>query len=176
MNARHLQAFQTSLTRGKGIQVARFAAAQGYFPGVELEEPQEPPSRGSLIERLQEIPDHGTEEHTEEVKLLREQTALLAQELRLLREILQDGALADVIADLTTQQVDASPVAEVKDEEALKSTIPPADGMAMSELLVSKQVSYRHEDALQVLNHLSKRVVERRVEGELPLGQVPNVG
>lgn len=48
--------------------------------------------------------------------------------------------------------------------------------MAMSELLVSKQVSYRHEDALQVLNHLSKRVVERRVEGELPLGQVPNVG
>lgn len=36
----------------KGIQVARFAAAQGYFPGVELEEPQEPPSRGSLIEPL----------------------------------------------------------------------------------------------------------------------------
>ena len=39
---------------------------------------------------------------------------------------MQDGALADVIADLTTQQVDASPVAEVKDEEALKSAIPPA--------------------------------------------------
>ena len=33
----------------RGSHTARHAAAQGYFPGVELEEPPEPPSRGSLI-------------------------------------------------------------------------------------------------------------------------------
>ncbi|CAL1131384.1 unnamed protein product [Cladocopium goreaui] len=34
--------------------------------------------------------------------------------------------------------------------------------------------SFRHPDALDALGHLSKRVVERRVEGELPLGQDVN--
>ena len=45
----------------------------------------------------------------------------------------------------------------------------------MASLLASGS-SFRHPDALEALGHLSKRVVERRVEGELPLGQVPSVG
>ena len=63
-------------------------AAEGYFPGVEVEA-TEAPNRGSLLERLQEaIPeDEAVGEHTEELKLLREQTAILAQELRLLKEL-----------------------------------------------------------------------------------------
>ena len=73
-------------------------AAEGYFPGVDVELP-EPPSRGSLLEKLQSsiAEDPSVGEHTEEVKLLREQTAILAQELRLLKELLQDGVLADAI-------------------------------------------------------------------------------
>ena len=47
--------------------------------------------------------------------------------------------------------------------------------LGMASLLASGS-SFRHPDALDALGHLSKRVVERRVEGELPLGQVPSVG
>ena len=93
-------------------RTARGAAAEGYFPGVEVEV-TEPPNRGSLLEKLQDaIPeDENVEEHTEEVKLLREQTAILAQELRLLKELLQDGALADAISDLQLEPKPASPKA-----------------------------------------------------------------
>ena len=48
--------------------------------------------------------------------------------------------------------------------------------IGMSSLLSSQGTSYRHSESLEALDHLSKRVVERRVEGELPLGQVPNAG
>ena len=50
------------------------------------------------------------------------------------------------------------------------------DEIGMSSLLSSQGTSYRHSESLEALGHLSKRVVERRVEGELPLGQVPNAG
>lgn len=93
-------------------------AAEGYFPGVDVEL-TEPPSRGSLLEKLQSsIPeDPSVGEHTEEVKLLREQTAILAQELRLLKELLQDGALADAI------ELSLSKVTEVQ-EPSLSSSPP----------------------------------------------------
>ena len=137
------------------------ARAVGYFPGVDVEE-KPLPSRGGLLERLSGLKELGVEEHTEELKLLREQTAILAQELRLLREILQDGALEDVIAGLAEQQ----PTQPMRGEQG-------QDPLAMTDLLASS-ASFRHEAALDALKHLSKRVIERRVEGELPLGQVPS--
>lgn len=161
-------------------------AAEGYFPGVEVET-TDAPNRGSLLERLQEaIPeDEAVGEHTEEVKLLREQTAILAQELRLLKELLQDGSLADAISQLQIlPEVEGSPAPPEEEINQLPSSTPapvepPADStdseLGMASLLASGS-SFRHPDALDALGHLSKRVVERRVEGELPLGQVPSVG
>eukprot|EP00434_Breviolum_minutum_P013344 symbB.v1.2.011758.t1/scaffold750.1/size323489/10 len=154
--------------------------AEGYFPGVDVEL-TEPPSRGSLLEKLQSsIPeDPSVGEHTEEVKLLREQTAILAQELRLLKELLQDGALADAIelslskvTEIQEPSLSSSPPEEPKVElEAPEDSI---DEIGMSSLLSSQGTSYRHSESLEALDHLSKRVVERRVEGELPLGQDVN--
>lgn len=178
--------FVVPQSRQKSL-VAR--AAEGYFPGVEVEvvETTEAPNRGSLLERLQEaIPeDEAVGEHTEEVKLLREQTAILAQELRLLKELLQDGSLADAISQLQIlPEVEGSPAPPEEEINQLPSSTPapvepPADStdseLGMASVLASGS-SFRHPDALDALGHLSKRVVERRVEGELPLGQVPSVG
>lgn len=137
------------------------ARAVGYFPGADVEE-KPLASRGGLVERLSGLPELGVEEHTEELRLLREQTAILAQELRLLKEILQDGALEDVIAGAPVEQ-HSLPGAASQGQEVL----------AMTDLLASS-ASFRHGAALDALKHLSKRVIERRVEGELPLGQVPS--
>ena len=111
--------FVVPQSRQKSL-VAR--AAEGYFPGVEVET-TEAPNRGSLLERLQEaIPeDEAVGEHTEEVKLLREQTAILAQELRLLKELLQDGSLADAISQL---QMEGSPTPPEEEINQLPSSTP----------------------------------------------------
>eukprot|EP00435_Cladocopium_sp_Y103_P009641 s3956_g2.t1 len=172
--------------RPRQNSVAR--AAEGYFPGVEVEA-TEAPNRGSLLERLQEaIPeDEAVGEHTEEVKLLREQTAILAQELRLLRELLQDGSLAEAVSQLQLlPEVVGVPAPPEEEINRLPSSTtvpvePPGDPkespeLGMASLLASEGSSFRHRDAVEALGHLSKRVVERRVEGELPLGQVPSVG
>ena len=101
-------------------------AAEGYFPGVEVET-TDAPNRGSLLERLQEaIPeDEAVGEHTEEVKLLREQTAILAQELRLLKELLQDGSLADAISQLQIlPEVEGSPAPPEEEINQLPSSKP----------------------------------------------------
>lgn len=114
--------FVVPQSRQKSL-VAR--AAEGYFPGVEVEvvETTEAPNRGSLLERLQEaIPeDEAVGEHTEEVKLLREQTAILAQELRLLKELLQDGSLGDAISQL---QMEGSPTPPEEEINQLPSSTP----------------------------------------------------
>ena len=56
--------------------------AAGHFPARE-DLDVSPPNRQALLERLrQELPASNVEEHTEEVRLLRDQTALLAQDLR----------------------------------------------------------------------------------------------
>ena len=99
-------------------------AAEGYFPGVEVEA-TEAPNRGSLLERLQEaIPeDEAVGEHTEEVKLLREQTAILAQELRLLKELLQDGSLADAISQIKIRpEMEGSPAPQEEEINQLPSS------------------------------------------------------
>ena len=56
--------------------------AVGHFPARE-DLDVSPPNRKALLERLQrELPASNVEEHTEEARLLRDQTALLAQDLR----------------------------------------------------------------------------------------------
>ncbi|CAJ1368901.1 unnamed protein product [Effrenium voratum] len=163
-----------------GVQLGPWlfaAPAQGYFPGVDLE-PEAAPSRAHLLQRLQEAEiEEGVEEHTAEVALLREQTALLAQELRLLRELLADGALASALADAAAPAAPAAPTVEMPAESPAPR--PEAAGLAAEDLAMAQLLSsgpgFRHPEALQALSHLSKRVVERRVAGELPLGQVPEL-
>ncbi|CAE8641086.1 unnamed protein product, partial [Polarella glacialis] len=104
--------------------------------------------------------------------LLREQTALLAQELRLLREALQEGGL---------DAWGVSPALEslVPGLESVgKANSLPMDGLSFSDLMADRdsgEPGHRSHEAIDALSRLSKQVVVRRAAGELPLGQVPNM-
>ena len=179
--------------------------AVGHFPARE-DLDVSPPNRKALLERLQrELPASNVEEHTEEIRLLRDQTALLAQdlrcdglqfaatvellclapcpmkELRLLREVLQEGSLLSQIESLANglgQEHEALTPPGVAEPEPKQ--VAPAATAATSRLqfrdTLGKGKAFRAPEALESLAHLSARVVERRRNGELPLGQVPSIG
>ena len=69
------------LGASEGPRCRQLRGAVGHFPAREALEVS-PPGRQTVLERLQaELPASNVEEHTEEVRLLRDQTALLAQDL-----------------------------------------------------------------------------------------------
>lgn len=155
--------------------------AVGHFPARE-DLDVSPPNRKALLERLQrELPASNVEEHTEEIRLLRDQTALLAQELRLLREVLQEGSLLSQIESLANglgQEHEAlTPPGVAEPEPKVASTATAATSrLQFRDTLAGKGKAFRAPEALESLAHLSARVVERRRNGELPLGQVPSIG
>eukprot|EP00440_Ansanella_granifera_P034788 gb/GFBE01037738.1/.p1 GENE.gb/GFBE01037738.1/~~gb/GFBE01037738.1/.p1 ORF type:complete len:223 (+),score=35.35 gb/GFBE01037738.1/:1-669(+) len=161
--------------RGRSHSVR--AVAEGFFPGQALAE-DFGPSRGALLERLEPaIPgDQGVEEHTEETRLLRDQTALLSQELRLLREVLQDGSLRAALAaraSIGSATQERAPAAS-----AAAAPTAPGPKLSFNEVMAMRaagEVGHRRPEALEALAYLSQRVVARRIAGELPLGQVPNM-
>mmetsp|Transcript_40705 Transcript_40705/g.83524 ORF Transcript_40705/g.83524 Transcript_40705/m.83524 type:complete len:225 (-) Transcript_40705:41-715(-) len=162
--------------------------AAGHFPARE-DLDVSPPNRQALLERLQqELPASNVEEHTEEVRLLRDQTALLAQELRLLREVLQEGSLLSQIENqqangLSQEHGTLAAPAVVAEPQPKRVAGTPAATAATARLQFrdtqtsgGQAAAFRAPEALESLAHLSARVVERRRNGELPLGQVPSIG
>eukprot|EP00931_Biecheleriopsis_adriatica_P011901 TRINITY_DN112999_c0_g1_i1.p1 TRINITY_DN112999_c0_g1~~TRINITY_DN112999_c0_g1_i1.p1 ORF type:complete len:183 (-),score=25.71 TRINITY_DN112999_c0_g1_i1:113-661(-) len=134
------------------------APAEGYFPARTPPPDETIAGRGGLASVQQD-------EEERETRLLREQTATLAQELGLLREVLQQvGPL------LKTRSVAA-------DTSANSGSGAVPHGVRFNEIATLRSagnLGHRRPEALDTLSHLSQRVVARRTAGELPLGQVPS--
>ena len=99
------------------------------------------------------------------------------KELRLLREVLQDGSLLSHLEDfIGTNEVELAEPEDPKPQPA-----EPAKAGSESRLGIRFQdlhggPGFRQPEAVESLAHLSARVIERRRQGELPLGQVPSIG
>ena len=103
------------------------------------------------------------------------------KELRLLREVLQDGSLLSHLEDFigNTNEVELAEPSEPEDPKPQPAE--PAKAGSESRLGIRFQdlhggPGFRQPEAVESLAHLSARVIERRRQGELPLGQVPSIG
>ena len=122
---------------------------------------------------------------------------LSCQELRLLREVLQDGAFLSQVEESLgleggqmtepAQAAQQSPQpAKLPAQQATDTGIPTRslEKIRFQDLIhtesgdgaATTSRGFRQAEAVKSLDHLSARVVERRRQGELPLGQVPSIG
>lgn len=183
------------------VEVPVPTPAVGYFPGRPELAPDAPAvGKNSILQGLADIPGGlGIEEHTEELQQLRDETAFLSQELRLLIEDLRSGALEKAIrarhrsatspqqhnvdtgstrqevAQTSAAQTPASVKAQPADRNAETSGSQPS--VTFNEIMAEREADvagHRVQDSIDALKHLSQQVVSRRKAGELPLGQVPN--
>eukprot|EP00933_Yihiella_yeosuensis_P065379 TRINITY_DN69136_c0_g1_i1.p1 TRINITY_DN69136_c0_g1~~TRINITY_DN69136_c0_g1_i1.p1 ORF type:complete len:241 (+),score=43.26 TRINITY_DN69136_c0_g1_i1:45-725(+) len=148
------------------------APEQGFFPGRPDLAPEgfQAPGvsrRATMLQELAEKLDSngGTEEQTEEIRLLREQTSILVEELQLLRATLQEKGLSGL-------QTAASPSSASTPAVGAQSKL----AVTYSEATAEREAGvagYRIEEALSSLSWLSQQVQVRRAQGEMPIGQVP---
>eukprot|EP00930_Biecheleria_cincta_P058116 TRINITY_DN43967_c0_g1_i1.p1 TRINITY_DN43967_c0_g1~~TRINITY_DN43967_c0_g1_i1.p1 ORF type:complete len:247 (-),score=49.90 TRINITY_DN43967_c0_g1_i1:127-867(-) len=178
------------------MEVQTASPAAGYFPGrPELAPDVQAASRKSMLQRLADIPGGlGMEEHTQELQQLREETAVLSQEMRLLIEELRSGGLEKAIRarrrpttvpqevkvetanarqEAAQSLTSANEVAADRKAETAESQL----SVRFNEVMAEREAGttgHRIQEAVDALKHLSQEVVARRKAGELPLGQVPN--
>lgn len=156
--------------------------APGFFPGRPELAPEaeddawEAPSEAGL--------------DVAETRLLREQTALLVEEMRLLRATLSSpGAVARLQEAAAKHAAPASapPSWSSAPSAAAPAPAPPDEGAAegywsgarFNDVMFERQngrEGHRWGEAKDFLGAASKRFVARREGGELPLGQVPQPG
>lgn len=170
--------------------------APGFFPGL----PELQPRPDAVAKPLSAGPQVMKPACVEETRLLKEQTKLLVQEVKLFRDVLQRWSAKKRLRrqPIATSDggTDVAPPAESAEAEA--GATPPPDsavprpvvpagsppsanaGLAISGATFNAimagrkngQDSYRRDEFAEVLGNLGKKIKERRDKGELPLGQV----
>jgi len=156
-------------------------AAQGYFPRLVEEEPLPAPEEEHELQETAR--SSASDVVTLEVRLLREQTARLVQEARLLGEALQKfspSSLSRVRPRERGVATSASPAMEDSAAAAPASpthdTKDPGGAVTFNDIMTERKAGvqgYRHDELTGMLEGLGGMMVRKRQAGELPLGQVP---
>jgi len=170
---------QSPLLRGSILSLGAFPVPRserqsGRMPSAAQTPP--PAAPGFFPGRPEAAPEGSVQVDVADFRPLREQAALLTEEMRLLREALRSPGVVDRLR----AAVQAQPGGSLVDENNGKAATQYSPiGSTFNDVMFEKQNGrdgVRFEATSDYLRQVSQRVVARRAGGELPLGQVAQPG